>query len=293
MTIQVGKETQSSCPVTIDEYGCALYFLYSFDFYFLFIKCKRVKLSHSFYCLLPVDSSMSLSVTECNWFCQGQSIAPRQASSAGDKGCITVNLYSAYRNDAVCLCMGVSKIEIMIWLKNTMTWTLADPVTRWNAATGAKPTDHHWANLQKMWELSKAKLTNGTCGTKDQQPKRFSQQNLVTIWIFQDSLKTNEIISAKPGEWSAPLLYVTSQQHEDKLSSARTWQFRFTDWAVSHSVRHCLTSWNVFYIVSCSVILCEVCLLDTEISEQTVLLASLQYTLRHICITVSHKDEVY
>lgn len=71
--------------------------LCSFDLYFLFIKCKRVKLSHSHYCLLPVDSSMSLSVTECNWFCQGQSIAPRQASSAGDRGCITVNLYSGYK----------------------------------------------------------------------------------------------------------------------------------------------------------------------------------------------------
>lgn len=71
--------------------------LCSFDLYFLFIKCKRVKLSHSHYCLLPVDSSMSLSVTECNWFCQGQSIAPWQASSAGDRGCITVNLYSGYK----------------------------------------------------------------------------------------------------------------------------------------------------------------------------------------------------
>lgn len=54
--------------------------------------------------LLPVDSSMSLSVTECNWFCQGQSIAPRQASSAGDRGCITVKLYSGYRA-AVCVCV--------------------------------------------------------------------------------------------------------------------------------------------------------------------------------------------
>lgn len=46
---------------------------------------------------------MSLSATECNWFCQGQSIAPRQASSVGDRGCITVKLYSGYKGDAVCV----------------------------------------------------------------------------------------------------------------------------------------------------------------------------------------------
>lgn len=63
---------------------------------------------------------MSLSVTECNWFCQGQSIAPRQASSAGERGCITVKLYSGYRNGTVgvlctCICANVL-IEIELKL---------------------------------------------------------------------------------------------------------------------------------------------------------------------------------
>lgn len=58
-------------------------------------------------CLLPTDSSMFLSVTECNWFCQGQSIAPHQASSAGDRGSITVKLCAAYRNNTVYLCVQV------------------------------------------------------------------------------------------------------------------------------------------------------------------------------------------
>lgn len=59
--------------------------------------------------LLSVDHSMSLSVTECNWFCQDQSIAPRQAGSAADSGCITVNLYSGYRNDTLCKAVSVER----------------------------------------------------------------------------------------------------------------------------------------------------------------------------------------
>lgn len=68
-------------------------------FFFSLLLCWR--------CLLPTDSSMFLSVTECNWFCQGQSIAPQQASSAGDRGSITVKLCAAYRNNTVYLCVQV------------------------------------------------------------------------------------------------------------------------------------------------------------------------------------------
>lgn len=52
----------------IDRYG----YLFCFCLLFLFL----FHLLLVWHCLLPVDSSMSLSVTECNWFCQGQSIAP-------------------------------------------------------------------------------------------------------------------------------------------------------------------------------------------------------------------------
>lgn len=56
--------------------------------------------------LLPVDSSMFLSVAECNWFCQSQSIDPRRAASAADSGGITVALAVATEmNLHFCICV--------------------------------------------------------------------------------------------------------------------------------------------------------------------------------------------
>lgn len=72
----------------------------------LFVFYLRLWLAHTQALFLPVDSSMSLSVTECNWFCQGQSIAPCRARSAADRGCITVKLYTAYRNHTVFVHVG-------------------------------------------------------------------------------------------------------------------------------------------------------------------------------------------
>ncbi len=113
-----------------------IYIICSFVFYFLSLFLPLA----CWCCLLPVDSSMSLSVTECNWFCQGQSIAPRQASSAGDRGCITVKLCSAYRNDTVCLCIharvrfnrngGDVVTEGESHLISHLASTLTDPMTR-------------------------------------------------------------------------------------------------------------------------------------------------------------------
>ena len=114
---------------------------------------------------LPVDSSMSLSVTECNWFCQGQSIAPRQASSAGDRGCITVKLYSAYRNDTECLCVQVSvEIELFVVIQaesdltSHLTSAVTDPMSRWNTATGSKLANRLPAQLQETWNLEQSDL---------------------------------------------------------------------------------------------------------------------------------------
>lgn len=116
----------------------------------------------------PVDSSMSLSVTECNCFCQGQSIAPRQASSAGDRGCITVKLCSAYRNATVCLCMcarvcfnrngGDAVAGGDRDLISHLTSTLTDRMARWNTAAGSKTTNHQRAKLQEAWELGQSNL---------------------------------------------------------------------------------------------------------------------------------------
>lgn len=79
---------------------------YLYSVFFCVLLSVSVSLSHPhLHCLLPTDSSMFLSVTECNWFCQGQSIAPRQDSHAGDRGCITLKLCSAYRNNTECLCV--------------------------------------------------------------------------------------------------------------------------------------------------------------------------------------------
>lgn len=112
---------------------------------------------------LPVDSSMSLSVTECNWFCQGQSIAPRQGSSAGDRGCITVKLYSAYRNDTECLYVQVSvEIELFVVIQaesdltSHLTSAVTDPMSRWNTAMGSKRANRLPAQLREAWELEQS-----------------------------------------------------------------------------------------------------------------------------------------
>lgn len=57
---------------------------------------------------------MFLSVTECNWFCQGQSIAPRQARSAADGGSVTVKLAASYRETTqwICVC-GENGADVM------------------------------------------------------------------------------------------------------------------------------------------------------------------------------------
>lgn len=140
---------------------CKYWYLYMF---FCLLLSTAVSLScPCWLCLLPMDSSMYLSVTECNWFCQGQSIAPRQASSAGDKGCITVKLCTAYRNNTVYLCVQVSgEIEVM-WLKQSdlsshLTSTVIDSMNRWKTAARAKPTNCQGAKLQEVWELGQSNL---------------------------------------------------------------------------------------------------------------------------------------
>lgn len=150
---------KSICSSILDKYG---------NLHSMFL-CLLLSISVSLVCsgwrrLLPVDSSMSLSVTECNWFCQGQSIAPRQASSAGDRGCITVKLYSAYRNDTVCLrvCVCVrfhrNRGDVVIEAESDLTSHSTSPVnsrpmSRWDAAMGSKPTKRRRAKLREAWEL--------------------------------------------------------------------------------------------------------------------------------------------
>ena len=93
-----------------------VYILHSFVFYFLPLSLSRSPVLY--HCLVPVDSSMFLSVTECNWFCQGQSIAPRHANSTGDRRCITVKRYSGNRNETVfvpvCVCFNRNRDDVVI-----------------------------------------------------------------------------------------------------------------------------------------------------------------------------------
>lgn len=77
--------------------------------------------------LLPVDSSMFLSVAECNWFCQSQSIDPRRAASAADSGGITVALAVATEmNLHFCICVFFflflkKKTELVLWLSDPLS----------------------------------------------------------------------------------------------------------------------------------------------------------------------------
>lgn len=94
-------------------------------------------------CLLPTDSSMFLSVTECNWFCQGQSIAPHQASSAGDRGSGTVKLSASRRNNTVYLCVPIfwrkwSWCDGSEWFNLSRDPDSHDSMTRWDAAMRAR-----------------------------------------------------------------------------------------------------------------------------------------------------------
>lgn len=136
-----------------------IYIPCSFVFYFLslFLSLLRWR------CLLPVDSFMSLSVTKCNWFCQGQSIALCQASSAGDRGCIAVKLYSAYWKHTVCLCMCacvcLNRIRgDVVKVTSHLTSALTDSMSKWNTATDSKPTNQRRAKLQEVWEEGQSNL---------------------------------------------------------------------------------------------------------------------------------------
>lgn len=96
---------------TAVKVNMGIYILWSFvfTFYSNFSLCSGIASS--------LRTPPCLSATECNWFCQGQSIARRRARSAAVMGCITVKLHSGYRNVTVCFVRTCSNRKGAVWIR--------------------------------------------------------------------------------------------------------------------------------------------------------------------------------